>query len=190
MSARKLLILDLNGVLVSYTSAKHQPRQSKKITYGQHGIHYIANKVYFARMRLHQFLAHCFERFDVAIWTCVGTPRTDAMVKGIFTEEEQKKFKFIWDSSRTMDSKVRRRDGHFNVMFKDLTTVWNTPEFVGLYDDSNTVLIDDSPLKTFLNPDFTSLYPTPLKFGDCKDTFLPDILWPLLQKLSLARDVK
>ena len=112
------------------------------------------------------------------------------MVRIIFTKEERNKFKFIWDQSRIVDSNVPRLDARCNIMLKDLTTVWNTPEFVGVYDDSNTVLIDDSPIKTFVNPRFTSLYPTTFKFGDCEDTFLPDILWPFLQKLSLAQDVK
>ena len=185
---RKLLILDCNGLLWSSKRAKHalQPGQSSS----QHGVHQIQNAIYFERLGLHQFLARCFERFDVAIWTCAGKARTNAMVETIFTEEERNKFKFVWDNSFTTDSRVLKSDGSCNVMLKNLRMVWEAQRYAGFYDDSNTILIDDSPVKTFINPDFTSLFPTPFKFGDCEDTFLPHILWPLLLKLSLALDVR
>jgi hypothetical protein len=155
----------------------------------QHGVHYIHGNVYFERLQLQKFLSLCFEKFDVAIWTCAAKRRTDAMVETIFTEEERNKFKFIWDQSYTSNTQVLRPDGRCDVMLKDLQKVW-VHKFPDVYDDSNTILIDDSPLKTFVNPDFTTLYPTPFKFGDCEDVFLLQILWPLLEKLSCAIDVR
>ena len=111
------------------------------------------------------------------------------MVKTIFTDEEQQKFKFIWDNSFTRDSQVLRPDGKCNIMFKDLTLIWDV-KYNGMYDNSNTLIIDDSPLKTFVNTPFTVLHPTPFKFGDCHDSCLLDILWPVLHKLCYAVDVR
>ena len=188
---RKLLVFDCNGLLWSCKTARDPSTRS--LSQEEHkaaGVHCIHSMIYFERLRLHQFLSDCFDKFDVAIWTCAGKRRTDAMVEAIFSEDERAKFKFIWDQSQIIDSGILRSDGNCNVMFKSLKRIWEHKEYVGLYDDSNTVLIDDSPLKSFLNPDFTSLHPSSFKFGDCKDTFLPDILWPLLEKLSLAQDVR
>jgi hypothetical protein len=110
-------------------------------------------------------------------------------VHTIFTQDELQNFKFIWDGSHCSDSTVPRDDINCNVLLKDLGLVWEH-KFLGVYDDSNTILIDVSPMKTFKNPEYTSLFPPIFKFGDCRDTFLIHILWPLLHKLSFAVDVR
>ena len=153
-----------------------------------HGVHYIQGALYTERPGLHQFLARCFNLFDVAIWTCAQKRRVDAMVETIFTKDEQHQFKFVWDQSKTCDSFVRRPDGASNVMFKFLGDVWN--RYMGEYDDTNTILIEDLPTKAFMNPSKTALHPPTFKFGDCNDTFLLDILWPFLKRLSVARYVR
>lgn len=180
---RKLLILDCNGLLWSSQRAKYVPQIRNN-----HGVYYIRGNIYFERLGLHRFLSRCFQIFDVAIWTCASPARMELMVKTIFTEDEQYRFKFIWDQSCTIDSSILKLDGSCHVMFKDLNRVWQ--RYSDIYDDSNTILIDDSPMKTFLNPSETALHPPSLKFGDCTDTFLPNILWPFLEKLSCARDVR
>jgi hypothetical protein len=185
LSKKILLILDCNGLL---WSSKRDPKLNH-LPRSEGGIHYFDNNIYFERVGLHHFLRRCFERFDVAIWTCAAKRRTDAMVEKIFSRDEQYMFKFIWDQSYTRDSTVLRPDGNCNVMLKDLSMVWDT-KYNGEYDDSNTVIIDDSPMKTFVNPTFTSLHPTSFKFGDCENTFLLYVLWPLLEKLSCATDVR
>ena len=185
---RKLLILDCNGLLWGSTKAT-VPRRLER-TFSKDGIHFITHYIYYERLGLHRFLSHCFEKFDIAIWTCAGKTRTNHMVDTIFTEDERRQFKFIWDQSYTTDSRVERDDVKCNVMLKDLTQVWDHKIYHGIYDDTNTILVDDSPIKTFVNPTCTALYPSTFQFGDSKDTFLLDILWPLLDKLSYAIDVR
>ena len=185
---RKLLILDCNGLLWGSRPAKVPQRPGN--TMSKNGIHFIGYHIYYERLRLHQFLSLCFAKFDVAIWTCAGKARTNAMVDTIFTEEERRQFKFIWNQSMTTDSGVERDDVKCNVFLKDLRQVWKHRIYNGVYDDTNTILIDDSPIKAFVNPTFTGLFPTTFQFGDSKDTFLLDILWPLLDKLSCAIDVQ
>ena len=188
---RKLVILEGSGVL--WSSRKEKTAPSPGTSSSRNHVHHIKNGnadlLLFERLRLHQFLAKCFEIFDVAIWTSVGPTYTQTIVQTIFTQDELSKFKFIWDGSHCSDSTVPRDDMNCNVLLKDLRLVW-VDKFPGVYDDSNTILIDVSPMKTFQNPEFTSLYPPIFKFGDCTDTFLIHILWPLLHKLSFAVDVR
>src|SRR5450759_5010904 len=182
---RKLLILDLNGLLWSSKRAKHalQPEQPSS----QHGVHQIQDIIYFERLGLHQFLARCFGRFDVAIWTCAVKARTNAMVQTIFTKEERNKFKFVWDNSFTTDSRVLKSDGSCNVMLKNLRMVWEAQRYAGLYDDSNTILIDDSLVKTFINPDFTSFFQL-LSNLEIVKTLSSHISYGRCYSLSLALD--
>jgi len=180
---KKLLILDCNGMLWSSQKATSVPRVKNN-----HGVYYIQGSIYFERLKLHEFLARCFQVFDVAIWTCAQKRRMDAMKETIFTEDEQYQFKFVWDQSMTMNSWVRRPDGACNVMMKNLGDVWS--RYMGEYDDTNTILIEDSPTKAFMNPSRTALHPPTFEFGDCTDRFLLDILWPFLERLSVARDMR
>jgi len=153
------------------------------------GVHQLYNKIYTERRGWHYFLAKCFCIFDVAIWTCAPKALTEAMVQNIFKKEELSKIKFVMHQSFCTDSGVLRPDGKSNVMLKDLTMVWHR-FYNGLYDATNTIVIDDSPTQTFLNPTFMALYPKIFKYADFMDTFLGDILWPFLEKLSQAVDVR
>ena len=75
VTRRKLLILDCNGLLWGAKTTK-VPRQ---VVLSKDGVHYINHYVYYERQGLHQFLALCFEQFDVAIWTCAGMARTNVI---------------------------------------------------------------------------------------------------------------
>ena len=186
---RKLLILDCNGVMWTSKKAKEPPRPDLPSTTGQ-GVHYIDGNIFCERMRLKKFLSLCFEKFDVAIWTCAGKTQTEALVQTIFTEEERSQFKFIWHERYTTNSGILRPDGKRNWTLKNLGTIWDDTHR-GVYDDTNTLLIDDSPFKAYpQSEDSHCFIHLPLNFGDFQDTFLIDILWPLLDRLSRAIDVK
>jgi hypothetical protein len=116
-------------------------------------------------------------------------PKNIGILEMIFSEEELKKFKFVWGQYHLASTKVLRPDGNGLLMVKDLRVVWDVL-YSGVYNHTNTVLIDHFPMVTFINPTWTCLYPTKFKFGDCTDYFLLDIFWPLLQKLSCAIDVR
>lgn len=113
------------------------------------------------------------------------------MMQLIFSDEERSQFKFVFTQEDTFDTGIQRADvtdGNANILLKELQTVWN--RFPGKYDPSNTVLIDDSPLKAFSNPDVNGLFPSPFVHTASDDTFLPEILWPFLRRLSKVFSVQ
>ena len=87
---RKLLILDCNGLLCSSRKATEPPLPGRPSS--QDGVHHInignVNFLFFERLHLHQFLAKCFDSFDVAVWTSVGKSMTQTIVQTIFTQAE------------------------------------------------------------------------------------------------------
>jgi len=119
---------------------------------------------------------------DVGIWTCAGVPRTKYMVEKFFTKEERKKFKFVYTQADTYDTEIQRKDitdgGKANVLLKDFRKIFQG--FDMKYIESNTVLIDDSPIKAFANPRYTSLFPTPFTHTQVNDDFLGKVLYPYL----------
>ncbi|KAI3717018.1 hypothetical protein L1987_68321 [Smallanthus sonchifolius] len=62
----------------------------------------------------------------------------------------KKKLVFLWDLSHCTSSSVRSLENqHKFIVFKKLGNIW---EGNGCYDESNTLLLDDSPYKALLNP--------------------------------------
>jgi hypothetical protein len=45
------------------------------------------------------------------------------------------------------------------IFLKELSKVWQTPPFRGVYGPSNTLLIDDSAYKALRNPAYTGVFP-------------------------------
>lgn len=196
---RKLLILDLNKVLLdSVRFSSDRPARSASFhTEGDkpgvfYGKSYGVGYMYVERPGLRRFLEECFKLFDVGIWTCAQKPRTKHMMELIFDEDERNQFKFVYTQEDATDSGVQRPDitnGRANIFFKDLRTVWN--HFVPLYDGTNTILVDDSPFKTFVNADYNGLFANPFHHDKASiDTFLLEILWPYLSKVYHAYDAR
>ncbi|KAK6913357.1 hypothetical protein RJ641_022958 [Dillenia turbinata] len=69
------------------------------------------------------------------------------------------------DASRCTDSGSRTLENkHKPLVFKELKKIWEKvepclPWEVGHYDESNTLLLDDSPYKALLNPAHTAVFP-------------------------------
>jgi hypothetical protein len=112
------------------------------------------------------------------------------MVNMIFTDEERRQFKFIFSQEKAFDTRIPRpdiADGKANVLLKDFRVIWN--QFGDLYDATNTILIDDSPVKAFANPPNSALFPSPYAHSPVQDDFLMTILLPCLGKLWRVVDV-
>lgn len=187
------MILDLNKICFDCVKSRisgplRNPTSVQGVHYGRRG-GYIY--MYIERPYLHKFLGVAFKVFDVAIWTCARKPRTNEMMNLIFSEEERRKFKFVFTQEDTFDTGIQRpdiTDGKATILLKELQTVWS--RFPDKYDPSNTILIDDSPLKAFSNLDVNGLFPSPFSHNGSDETFLPEILWPCLRKLSRAFSVQ
>ncbi|GAB7340657.1 hypothetical protein MBLNU457_7052t1 [Dothideomycetes sp. NU457] len=130
---RLLIILDLNGTCV------HRPRSASPGT---------------SRPHLQPFLEHLFEYHDVMVWSSAMPKNVIKMCRNIFTPEQLQKLVAMWtrEDLRLGRLIATRIKGH-----KQLTWVWEAlnplkKDKSWLYDQTNTVLIDDTRLKAAAEP--------------------------------------
>jgi TFIIF-interacting CTD phosphatase-like protein len=84
----KLLILDLDETLI-YSTETPLARKSDFLVYS----YYV-----YKRPNLDNFIATCFEWFDVAVWTSSGAEYAASIVAAIFPDPHL--LKFVWASDR------------------------------------------------------------------------------------------
>ncbi|GAB2270138.1 hypothetical protein Dimus_005046 [Dionaea muscipula] len=167
-SRKKLLILDLNGLLVDIVvsfSEKFTPDTT------------ISGKGVFKRPFCDQFLKFCFERFDVGVWSS-RTRKNVEMVVSFLMGSCKEKLLFCWDQSHCTET------GYYTIqnknkplVLKELKKLWSKqvpdlPWEMGDYNESNTLLLDDSPYKALRNPPYTAIFPYPYEYQDIKDKSL------------------
>ncbi|KAK1263878.1 hypothetical protein QJS04_geneDACA008379 [Acorus gramineus] len=141
--SKKLLVLDLNGLLVhTFTRSKKVQIPNSRSPDGT-----IGRKVVFKRPFCDEFLRFCFQRFDVGIWSSAQ--------------------KFLQDQSDCTNTGMKTiEDRHKPLFLKELKKIWDNqscdlPWSKGRYTSSNTLLIDDSPYKSLLNPPNSVIFPSP-----------------------------
>ncbi|XP_058009402.1 uncharacterized protein LOC110657698 [Hevea brasiliensis] len=167
---KKLLVLDLNGLLVDIVSS---PPKGFKADIR------IRRQAIFARPFCLDFLNFCFERFEVGIWSSRMKKNMDNIVDYLMGDMKRK-LMFCWDVSHcTMTRYNTLENKHKPLVFKELRRIWekHDPELPwekGFYDESNTLLIDDSPYKALLNPVHTAIFPYSYQCQDRKDNALGD----------------
>jgi len=127
-----LVIIDLNGTLL------HRPTRS-------------APTKFTARPHTPRFLNYCITTFTVVIWSSARPENVKAMTSSILTPPLHSQVVAIWGrdkfglSTSEYNAKVQ--------CYKRLSTVWNdlvvkkSHPAGGKWDQSNTVLIDDSNYK-------------------------------------------
>ncbi|KAG7546068.1 FCP1 homology domain [Arabidopsis suecica] len=144
---RKLLVFDLNGILADIVQGFTGPFvPDGKVSY----------RSVFRRPFVSSFLDFCFERFHVAIWSSrrVGL---DYMVS-IIMKNYSRNLLFCFDQNKCTTTKFKTQEKNDKPLFlKDLRTVWDqfgTCTSCGKrkYDETNTLLVDDSPDKALCNP--------------------------------------
>ncbi|KAK7416449.1 hypothetical protein QQZ08_012000 [Neonectria magnoliae] len=137
---RILIIIDLNGTLL------HRPNKRRPF-------HFVE------RPHARAFLSYCLETFYVAIWSSARPENVSRMVAQLLTPEQVERCLLVWArdqfglSPTDYDSKVQ--------VYKRLTSVWSNPrvmsshpaaEHGGRWDQTNTVLVDDSLEKARTEP--------------------------------------
>jgi hypothetical protein len=136
-----LIILDLNGVLL-FRSGKKNP------------------KTFTPREHLKEFLTYLFTNHKVMIWSSARPENVTAMCQRIFTEEQREMLVGEWARDKLhltddqYDNKVQ--------VYKQLSWVWEDASvqqnatswksLQGKWDQSNTVLLDDTALKAAAEP--------------------------------------
>lgn len=133
----QLLILDLNGTLVSRVKG---------------------NKSMYVRPYSQQFLDYIFNNFNVMLWSSAQPHSVNNMCR-LFGKHKEK-LSVIWD--RTSFGLSKSDYNRKVVTIKNLDKVWQ--HFQGQYDATNTILLDDSPLKAQLQP-YNCVHPSEFEHG-------------------------
>ncbi|KAF2003070.1 HAD-like protein [Amniculicola lignicola CBS 123094] len=133
--SRKLVILDLNGTLVFRDGGKR-------------------NKVV-ARPCLRPFMKYLFDNFSVMIWSSATPKNVSKTVDKLFDTTNISKLIGVW--SRDRFGLTQRQYETKIQVYKELTMVWADKEIQdqappGGWDQSNTILIDDTMEKAVAQP--------------------------------------
>ncbi|OWM83724.1 uncharacterized protein LOC116203989 [Punica granatum] len=155
VSRKKLLILDLNGLLVDVVPSFRGRRKPDML---------LSGKYVFKRPFIKDFLQFCFERFAVAIWSSRTKKNIDLLINFLFGDSREK-LVFCWHQSQCTQTKfttIENKDKP--LVLKELRRVWEKlepalPWEKGEYNESNTLLLDDSPYKALRNPENTAIFP-------------------------------
>ncbi|KAL4999056.1 NLI interacting factor-like phosphatase-domain-containing protein [Aspergillus recurvatus] len=140
-----LVILDLNGTLIYRKTRKFPPSFSR-------------------RVGLDDFLKVLVEKYKVMIWSSSQPPTVAAVCEKLFSESNRKKLVAEWGRDKLGLSK-----SEYNTkvqVYKTLETVWSSKQIQASHpgrvnkgkkkgprwDQTNTVLIDDSRLKAVSEP--------------------------------------
>ncbi|KAF6155645.1 hypothetical protein GIB67_034740 [Kingdonia uniflora] len=187
-SKKKLLILDLNGLLADIVSSIPEGCKADKK---------IANKFLFKRPFCDSFLKFCFEKFNVGVWSSRIRRNMEGVVKYLMRNMKDK-ILFFWDQSHCTKTKFKTIDDVKKpLVLKELKKLWNVerrklPWIKGDYNESNTLLLDDSPYKALRNPPNTAIFPHSYSFQDANDNSLGPggDLRNYLEGLAMAEDVQ
>ncbi|XP_010030887.2 probable C-terminal domain small phosphatase [Eucalyptus grandis] len=187
-SRKKLLILDLNGLLASIIPDVGLGCKPDLI---------VSRKAVFKRPFVDDFVQFCFEKFAVGVWSSRTKRNVDPVVDFLMGDSKGKLL-FCWDQSHCTITKfttIENRDKP--LVLKELRKLWdklepNLPWEKGVYNESNTLLLDDSPYKALRNPANTGIFPYSYRYTDAKDNSLGPggDLRVYLESLALADDVR
>ncbi|KAI3929865.1 hypothetical protein MKW98_004019 [Papaver atlanticum] len=165
---KKLLVLDLNGILVDIVS--NVPDGYKADTF-------IAMKALFKRPFCDDFLKFLFQNFNVGVWSSRTKRNVDSVVDFVMGDMK-KNLLFCWDQYHCTDTGYSTLENRRKpLVLKELKKLWNKhdrslPWEKGAYNESNTILLDDSPYKALRNPPHTAIFPPPYRFEDAGDKSL------------------
>ncbi|KAF9620485.1 hypothetical protein IFM89_013102 [Coptis chinensis] len=165
---RKLLILDLNGLLVDIVNNLPSGYKADKR---------ISRKALLRRPFCDDFLKFCFQRFSVGVWSSRTKSNVDSVVDFIMGDMKHG-LVFCWDLSHCTETGFCTiENSQKPLVLKQLVKLWdkhdlNLPWENGEYNESNTLLIDDSPYKALLNPPCTAIFPPSYKFQNQNDNSL------------------
>ncbi|KAK6928086.1 FCP1 homology domain [Dillenia turbinata] len=187
-SRRKLLVLDVNGLLADVIWRSRVERKPDI---------WIAGRAIFKRPFCDDFLRFCFENFDVGVWSSRSKKYLYKLTDYLLADMSPKLL-FCWDASRCTDSGSRTLENRQKpLVFKELKKIWekaepNLPWEVGDYDESNTLLLDDSPYKALLNPAHTAVFPFSYTYQSKDDNSLGPggALRVYIENLAAAENVQ
>ncbi|XP_071685561.1 uncharacterized protein [Rutidosis leptorrhynchoides] len=187
-SKKKLLVLDVNGLLVDIVLNPDPAYKADSM---------LGAKAVFKRPYCDEFLKFCFERFNVGVWTS-RTRRNIERVLDFLMKDTQRQLLFCWDQSHCTETGFNTIENTGKpLVLKELKKLWekhdpNLPWDKGVYNESNTLLLDDSPYKALRNPPHTAIFPHTYQYRDTQDNDLGPNgnLRNYLERLAASDDVQ
>ncbi|KAK1352951.1 ubiquitin-like domain-containing CTD phosphatase 1 [Heracleum sosnowskyi] len=184
-SRRKLLVLDINGLLADIV---------EPIPRGNETFLRVGRKAVFKRLHCEDFMLFCLERFDVGTWSSRTKENVESILARLLGYDIRFQLKFCWSQSNcTVTNFKTRESGNKFVMYKEIKKL----SAIGGYDESNTLLVDDTPYKAYKNPisylhPNTTIFPNTYNYKNLEDDSLgPEgDLRVYLEGLALAENVQ
>ncbi|XP_047174658.1 uncharacterized protein LOC124842255 [Vigna umbellata] len=191
---KKLLILDVNGLLADFVSiydTRTRYRREREPDFILKG-----RKVY-KRPFSENFLQFCFDRFHVGVWSSRAKCNVDEAIKFLMGKSASKLL-FCWNQSHCTTTEFTTvEDLHKPLVLKELRKLWEKEEAdlpweKGEFNESNTLLLDDSPYKALMNPMHSAIFPYSYRYFYTRDSELgPEgDLRIYLEGLALAENVR
>ncbi|KEH24113.1 NLI interacting factor-like phosphatase [Medicago truncatula] len=145
---KKLLIMNLNGFLLHRAHVCDKKAIPKSRTADYKYPYFLLFKRPFSE----EFIKFCLERFEVGLWSSAMEHNIDDALACAIGELKNKLL-FVWDQDKCRDSGFKSLENNQKpLFFKELKEVWHSVKKGGPYSASNTLLIDDKPYKSLLNP--------------------------------------
>ncbi|KAL2656583.1 hypothetical protein AAZX31_04G147200 [Glycine max] len=171
----KLLILDLNGLLADFVSISDTPfriyRREPEPDFVLRG-----KKVY-KRPYCDDFLQFCFDTFHVGVWSSRSKSNVNEAIKFLMGKSASKLL-FCWNQSHCTETKFTTVENiEKPLVLKEITKLWekeepDLPWEKGEFNESNTLLLDDSPYKALMNPRHSAIFPYSYRYYHTRDSEL------------------
>lgn len=187
-SQKKLLVLDINGLLADVVYHVLEGYTPDTI---------ISGKSVFKRPFCDDFLEFCLARFNVGVWSS-RMRRNVELILDFLMGNAKHKLLFVWDQYHCTNSNFSTIENRKKpLLVKKLKKLWekyepSLPWELGEYNESNTLLLDDSPYKAVCNPPYTAVFPTTYRYTDKEDNSLGPggELRMYLEGLAMAENVQ
>ena len=192
-ASKKLLVLDVNGLLVA--RYKRSDKVKPPLNVVEHGV--VAKTHIYKRPFCDAFLQFCFENFHVGIWSSMVESNVHKVLDYIYRSATRKhqfvfmnhQFAFVMHQGDCTNTGIINPENRQQPLFlKDLRNVWARFQ-PGEFNEKNTLLIDDAPNKALHNPPHTAIFPEAYMYDET-DTFLMGPLQKFLVQLIGAPDVQ
>ncbi|KAL2319411.1 hypothetical protein Fmac_028380 [Flemingia macrophylla] len=123
------------------------------------------------------FVNFCLDRFHVGVWSSTSKGNVDEAITFLMGNSASKLL-FCWNQShctRTRFTTVENKENP--LVLKELRKLWekedpDLPWEKGEFNESNTLLLDDSPYKALLNPKHTTIFPCSYRYYHTRDSEL------------------
>jgi len=149
------------------------------------------------RLTLKEFLLRCLEKFIVYIWTSISLAKMNAYLKKI-----TKEMGLEINPQRTMGQNLCKINKHFlQFLYKTYLNhinrlTFNFKKYHKIFFDffsrypnihlGNTLLVDDTLCKTYLNPPFNAIFVESYEYVPKEDNYLMKVLFMYLKFLHYS----